>query len=70
MFSDKRLKSNVHDTGARTEDGIPVKTFRYKGSPMMHLGVIAQEAAKKRPDAVRRGPGGFMMVNMPKLAEA
>ena len=70
MFSDKRLKSDVHDTGARTEDGIPVKTFRYKGSPMMHLGVIAQEAAKKRPDAVRRGPGGFMMVNMPKLAEA
>lgn len=67
MFSDERLKTDIHATGERTEDGIPIKSYRYKGSPMMHLGVIAQEAKQKRPDAVRRGPGGFMMVNMPEV---
>lgn len=70
FFSDERLKADIHDTGARTDDGIPVKSFRYKGSPMMHVGVIAQEAKRKRPDAVRRGPGGFMMVNMPEVMGA
>jgi hypothetical protein len=30
---------------------------------MMQLGVIAQEAKQKRPDAVRKTPGGFMAVN-------
>ncbi len=67
LFSDERLKTDVHSTGQRTEDGIPIKSYRYKGSPMMQLGVIAQEAKQKRPDAVKRGPGGFMMVNYDKV---
>lgn len=66
-LSDKRLKTDIHDTGAKTPDGIPVKSYRYKGSPMMELGVLAQEAKQKRPDAVKRGPGGFMMVNYDKV---
>lgn len=66
-FSDERLKTDVRDTGSRTSDGIPIKSYRYKGSPMMELGVIAQEAKKERPDAVKRGPGGFMMVNYDKV---
>lgn len=65
-FSDERLKEDVHKVG-ETSEGIPVKTFRYKGSPMMQLGVMAQEAKQKRPDAVRRGPGGFMQVNYGRL---
>lgn len=69
-FSDERLKEDIHATGEKTEDGIPIKTFRYKGSPMMQVGVIAQEAKKKRPDAVRKGPGGFMMVNARELMGA
>lgn len=67
MFSDERLKTDIHSTGERTEDGIPIRSYRYKGSPMMQLGVIAQEAKKQRPDAVKRGPGGFMMVNYDKV---
>ncbi len=70
MFSDERLKTDIHSTGERTEDGIPIKSFRYKGSPMMQLGVIAQEAKQKRPDAVKRGPGGFMMVHAPSVMGA
>lgn len=66
-FSDERLKEDIRSTGERTPDGIPVKTFRYKGSPMMHLGVMAQDTKKVRPDAVRRGPGGFMAVNYDKV---
>lgn len=66
-WSDERLKTDIRSTGAKTPDGIPVKSYRYKGSPMMELGVLAQEAKQKRPDAVKRGPGGFMMVNYDKV---
>ncbi len=58
LFSDKRLKTDIGETGMRTPDGIPEKVFRYKGSPMMHLGVIAQDVEKKRPDAVINTPKG------------
>jgi len=70
MPSDERLKEDIHATGERTRDGIPIKTFRYKGSPMMHLGVMAQDAMKKRPDAVSRipGGGGMMAVDYSKVA--
>ena len=67
MFSDERLKTDIHSTGERTADGIPIKSYRYKGSPMMQIGVMAQEAKQKRPDAVRKGPGGFMMVNYDRV---
>lgn len=53
QYSDKSLKTDIGETGMKTPDGIPVKTFAYKGSPMMHMGVIAQDVEKKRPDAVR-----------------
>jgi hypothetical protein len=66
-LSDKRMKENVHDTGMQTKDGIPVKTYNYKGSPMMQMGVIAQEAQKKRPDAVKTMPSGFKGVDYGKL---
>ncbi len=51
-LSDKTLKTDIGETGMKTPDGIPVKTWRYKGSPMMQMGVIAQDVEKKRPDAV------------------
>lgn len=53
LFSDEKTKTDIHATGGKTQDGIPLKTFRYKGSPMMNLGVTAQDAEKKRPDAVK-----------------
>lgn len=66
-LSDKRMKENIHPTGMQTKDGIPVKTYNYKGSPMMQMGVIAQEAEKKRPDAVKTMPSGFKGVDYGKL---
>lgn len=67
IFSDQRLKTDIHDTGAKSADGIPIKTFRMKGSPMMQMGVIAQDAEKKRPDAVATGPGNRKMVDYQKI---
>lgn len=65
-FSSKELKTDIHDTGMKTKDDIPVKTFRYKGSPMMNMGVMAQDAQKKRPDAVRQ-VGDYKQVNYDKI---
>lgn len=67
FFSDPKLKTDVHKTGMKTKDGIPLKTFRYKGSPMMNMGVMADDAQKKRPDAVRTTPSGFKAVNYDKI---
>lgn len=67
LFSSEKLKTDIHDTGAETKDGIPLKTFRYKGSPMLNMGVMAEDAQRKRPDAVRSVGGGVKQVNYDKL---
>lgn len=66
LFSDEKTKTDIHATGAKTPDGIPLKTFRYKSSPMLNLGVTAQDAEKKRPDAVK-SVNGTKMVNYDKI---
>lgn len=66
LFSSPSLKTDVHDTGAKTKDGIPLKTFRYKGSPMMQMGVMADDAKAKRPDAVRK-VGRVSQVNYDRI---
>ncbi len=66
LFSDEKTKTDIHSTGARTKDGIPLKTFRYRNSPMLNLGVTAQDAEKKRPDAVR-SVNGTKVVNYDKI---
>ena len=66
LFSDEKTKTDIRSTGAKTKDGIPLKTFRYKGSPMMNLGVTAQDTQQRRPDAVR-SVGGTKMVNYDKI---
>lgn len=65
-FSSPELKTDVHDTGLKTKDNIPVKTFKYRGSPMLQMGVMAPDAEKKRPDAVR-DVGRFQQVDYGKL---
>ncbi len=67
IFSDHRLKENVHIIG-RTPDGIGVYGFNFKGSTTRHRGVIAQDVAKHRPDAVVTDQRtGFLKVNMMRL---
>jgi len=52
-MSDERLKTNITDTGERTPEGIPIKTFEYTIKPgERYRGVIAQDVEKVLPDSV------------------
>ena len=53
-LSDRRLKENIHKTGEKTKEGIPVITFNYKADPfkIKHTGVLAQDVEKVKPRAV------------------
>lgn len=66
MFSDERLKTDKHKMG-ETPDGIGVYRYRMKGSPMMQMGVMAQEVKKKKPEAVARHPNGYLMVDYDRV---
>lgn len=61
FFSDERLKEDVEEIG-RTHDGQKIVRFRYKGSPHTQLGLIAQDVAKKHPEAVGND-NGFLTVD-------
>lgn len=60
IFSDRRLKTDIEEIG-ETSSGFPLYLFRYKGeSPMSrHLGVMAQDVVKERPEAVTHTPFGM-----------
>ena len=60
--SDIRLKEDIRRVG-QTDGGLPIYTFRYKGEPKVHMGVMAQDVAKSQPEAL--GPlidGEYMSV--------
>lgn len=56
LFSDRRLKEGIKRVG-QTDDGVPIFTYRYKGSDQVHMGVMAQDVAQVRPDAVSERHG-------------
>jgi hypothetical protein len=56
LLSDKRAKENIRKVG-KTDDGLTVYTYNYKGDPKTHMGVMAQEAKKEQPGAVREIDG-------------
>jgi len=61
-FSDRRLKTNIEDTGERVA-GVPVKTWDWKDGGS-GAGVIAQELERKHPELVdNTHPSGFKRVN-------
>jgi hypothetical protein len=64
--SDERLKTDVHEI-AKTKGGIPLIRFKFLGSNRMYIGTSAQAVKKVRPDAVREGEHGYLMVNYGKL---
>lgn len=68
-MSDERLKTDKHKVG-ETDDGIGVYKYRFKGSPMMQMGVMAQEVEKKKPEAVMTTRSGYKAVNYPMVAGA
>ena len=62
LFSDRRLKRDIERIGTRP-DGLGVYAFRYLWSPLRHVGVMAQEVLKVKPEAVLTTPSGFMAVD-------
>lgn len=67
-LSDERTKENIEPLGK--VDGHKVYSYDYKGpfdDGQRHIGVMAGEAEKKRPDAVMTGPDGLKRVQYGKL---
>lgn len=61
LFSDRRMKTDIKKVG-KTDGGLNVYTYRYKGGGPPQMGVMAQEVEKKNPKAVRKF-GAFKAVN-------
>ena len=53
LFSDERLKTNIRRVG-QLDNGLGVYAYSYKDDPFerTHIGVMAQEAEKVRPEAI------------------
>lgn len=69
--SDRRLKKDVKKVGKL--DGHSLYEYRYKDEPARgpkHVGVMAQEVEKTRPDVVSRGPDGMRRVDYGRLFSA
>jgi hypothetical protein len=65
-LSDRRLKTDLHWVGM-TRDGMPLWQWRYRGSRAVFEGVMAQDVAQRRPDALITRPGGLMGVDYTRL---
>lgn len=50
-YSDERVKDDIKPIG-QTFDGQPIYKFRYKGSPMTQIGLMAQDVERRDPGAV------------------
>lgn len=68
MYSDRRLKTDIKKVG-KTDDGQKIYAYRYKGDRRMHLGLMAQEVQRKKPEAVTKDALGFRMVDYGKALE-
>jgi hypothetical protein len=64
--SDKRVKKDVKKIG-KTNGGLPIYTFKYKGEDKTQMGVMAQDVEKKQPKAAATAPSGIKMVNYSKI---
>jgi hypothetical protein len=65
LFSDERLKEDIKPVG-ELNDGQTVYSYRYKGEPATHIGLLAQEVEQVHPEAVSTHPSGFKMVDYKK----
>lgn len=66
IFSDRRMKTDILEIG-KMEDGLPVYNFRYKSGGPLQTGVMADDVAKFRPEALGPKIGGFQTVNYGRL---
>lgn len=63
-FSDRRMKHDIHRVGT-SRNGLPVYAFKYKGDNVVHIGLMADEVEKVKPEAVIDTTLGFKAVNYP-----
>jgi hypothetical protein len=68
IISDRRRKDDIRLVG-RTFDGLNIYTFRYRGEPKVHMGVLAQEALLVRPEAVSE-LNGYLAVDYARIGAA
>lgn len=69
LFSDERVKENIKEVG-ELHDGQKMYSYNYKGDPTTQVGLLAQEVAQNKPDAVMpSGIGDIMMVDYGKATE-
>jgi hypothetical protein len=67
IFSDSRLKEDIESVG-ELYDGQEVYKFRYIGSPIWQIGLMAQDVEKIIPDAVTE-VGGYKTLNLNKATQ-
>jgi hypothetical protein len=60
-MSDRRAKTDIKDIG-RTHDNQKIYSYRFKGSNIPQIGMMADEIEKKTPEAVMTGPDGMKRV--------
>jgi hypothetical protein len=65
-ISDIRLKRDIAALGQHT-NGLNLYRFRYLWSDTVHVGVMAQEVATTRPNAVQQGADGYLRVDYARL---
>ena len=64
--SDIRLKRDITQVG-ELDSGINLYRYRYLWSDTIYVGVMAQEVAAVKPEAVLRGADGYLRVNYARL---
>lgn len=62
IVSDRRAKTDIEKVG-EMKDGLGVYRYRYKAGGPTHIGVMAQEVQKKKPEAVVKTSGGLLAVD-------
>jgi hypothetical protein len=60
--SDMRAKRDARPVG-KTFEGDTIYTYRMVNDDEPRMGVMAQELAQRKPQAVQRGPSGYLMVD-------
>jgi hypothetical protein len=68
LLSDERTKEEIAPIG-KLNDGQDVVRFRYKGDPVMRIGLIAQDVERFAPDAVDDVGSGLLAVNHRKATD-
>ena len=62
MKSDRRVKRDIVPLG-RARNGLMLYAFRFRNEPGAHVGYMADEVARVRPDAVKPDRQGWLHVN-------